>query len=553
MTTLFDWIRSLDDDSVAAWANKGLVRRGLKVLADSPDPQWSVGDAEASARIEGFTQQIGQVGFAHARCDCPAQVTCHHLCAFLLGLRQHLPDGAAGAAAADDAAADASANAATAAPDWLLADSGKLTALLGVAALRKALQWLANDTEAELAYRNGAIGGTLELSEPVTVSLPAVGGLAAALCSCRKSACAHLALVVLQARREAGRPIPPLPPVALDPDAGARLAHLRGWMEALVIQGWSGSGQAFLDQGQALAMELKQAQMPRVCAALQQLVSLLRADSSAAQEALAALWMLLRGLQANPMPRPMRELTGVHRRGYGALQRIELYCAAVERWDSPGGYHGFSVHFWAPARREYLVWSEARQAALAPEWDPDQALAQAELGGLALTTMAGAPCMLAAGWVSANGRLSSREGTRMHAAGGVLDLPLNADLAPLVARMAAAMHDDPWRIAAPSAICIGIAQQDALHADGGAWSMRVTDAGGTQVLLQGRADGMERVVFQGLDQAQRAGKQLDALFGYLRIERGELRMRPVSVRWRGAAQWRDLSVPWLRADKETTV
>ncbi|RSZ60930.1 hypothetical protein HF313_17420 [Massilia atriviolacea] len=538
MTSLFDWIRSLDDDGVAAWANKGLVRRGLKVLADGADPQWRIGDGEAGARIEGFTQQIGKLGFEHARCDCPAQVTCHHLCAFLLGLRQHLPDSAAEAAPAP--------------ADWLLADSDRLGALLGTAALRKALQWLANDTEAELEHLPGVVTGTLELTEPVIVRLPAVGGLAAALCSCRKPACAHRALVVLQARRESGQPIPPLPPVALDADAADRLGHLRGWMASLVIQGWSGSGQAFLDQGEALAMELKQAQMPRVCAALQQLVGLLRQDSGAAQDALAALWMLLRGLQASPLPRPLRELTGVHRRGYGAVGGLELHCTGVERWSSAGGHHGFSLHFWAPARQDYLVWSEVRQQALAPEWDPDHALMHADLGGLALTSMLAAPCVLASGWVSGNGRLSGRDGTRVHALAGELCLPLIEDLTPLIARMAADLHEDPWRVAAPAAVCIGIARQEALQGDrgGGAWSMAACDAAGNPLRLQGGFDGMDATVHQELHKAQRAGWRMEALFGYLRIERGALSIRPVSVRWSGNPRWRDLSAPWLRADKE---
>ncbi|NHZ43814.1 hypothetical protein [Massilia aquatica] len=532
---LFDWIRSLDEDSVAAWANKGLVRRGLKVLADGAGAQWSTGAAEATARIEGFTQHIGRVGFEHARCDCPAQVTCHHLCAFLLGLRQHLPDDAL-----DDAPAPA---------DWLLAECAMLAPMLGAAALRKGLQWLANDIEAELENEAGSITGTLELAETVVVRLPAVGGLAGALCSCRKPACVHRALVVLQARRAAGRPIPPLPPVALDPDAAERLRHLRGWVESLVIQGWSGSGQAFLDQGEALAVELKQAQMPRVCAALQQLVALLRQDRPGAQDALAALWMLLRGLQATPPPRPLRELTGVHRRGYGAVGELELHCAGVERWGTAGGHHGFSVHFWAPARQGYLVWSEVRQQALAPEWDPDQALAHADLGGLAVKAMLASPCMLAPGWVSGNGRLSGRDGTRLRALDGKVRLPILDDLAPVIARMAAALRDDPWRLAAPAACCIAITEQAPLQGErnSGAWSMPVYDAVGNRLRLQGGFDG---TVYQELYKAQQAGLRIAALFGTLRIEGGELLLHPISVRWNDNAAWRDLSVPWLRASKE---
>ncbi|MCW0038030.1 EAL domain-containing protein, partial [Acinetobacter baumannii] len=73
--------------------------------------------------------------------------------------------------------------------------------------------------------------------------------------------CAHRALVALQARRLAGAPMPELPAHALEAGALQRLAQARQWLTGWVLQGRAGMSPAFLDQGEALATELRQADL----------------------------------------------------------------------------------------------------------------------------------------------------------------------------------------------------------------------------------------------------------------------------------------------------
>ena len=180
-----------------------------------------------------------------------------------------------------------------------------------MAAQRKALRWMAQGFEAVLEEAPATLIGELSNPDEVTVRLPRAGGLAAASCSCKAAACAHRALVALQARRLAGAPMPELPAHALEAGALQRLAQARQWLTGWVLQGRAGMSPAFLDQGEALATELRQADLPRPASVLNLLVRALRDEragrAGAAERVaplLAALWMLLRGLSQQPASAP---------------------------------------------------------------------------------------------------------------------------------------------------------------------------------------------------------------------------------------------------------
>jgi uncharacterized Zn finger protein len=119
-----EWLRTLDDDAIADWANKGLLKRGAKALAAVDAGQWELAANQARAGIEGHVQTLAGAGFATLQCSCPAFGPCHHLCALLLGLRARLTNRPGilclGAAIAFLASSDASYCTGTA----LVADGG---------------------------------------------------------------------------------------------------------------------------------------------------------------------------------------------------------------------------------------------------------------------------------------------------------------------------------------------------------------------------------------------------------------------------------------------
>jgi hypothetical protein len=272
------------------------------------------------------------------------------------------------------------------------------------------------------------------------------------------------------------------------------------------------------------------------------------------QDALASIWILVKGLQQAPPPRPLRELTGVHRRPYRAVHALHLHCAGVERWDTATGYHGFSVYFWTPEREEYLVWSEARQRELDPQWEPDAAIEHAQLGGIGLKALLGTPCRLETGWVSDDGRLSGRDVTRTGKpcadGGNPENGPTAVNLSGLIHRLACRTLEDPWQAQAPDLQRVGVADQTALQQDaaGRRWFLDVQDSAGNGMRLEGSLDGPEGIACKELARQQAAGKQLREVFGRLMIENGKLAMRPICASWQDHEQTCHLTVPWLQID-----
>ena len=538
-----EWLRTLEDEAVADWANKGLLKRGAKALAAVDAGQWELAANQARANIEGHVQTLAGAGFATLQCSCPAFGPCHHLCALLLGLRARLArETPAGGVAQAPAA------------PWLEGDAGAVAQAFGMAAQRKALRWMAQGFEAVLEEAPATLIGELSNPDEVTVRLPRAGGLAAASCSCKAAACAHRALVALQARRLAGAPMPELPAHALEAGALQRLAQARQWLTGWVLQGRAGMSPAFLDQGEALATELRQADLPRPASVLNLLVRALRDEragrAGAAERVaplLAALWMLLRGLAQQPMPRPLSELAGVHRRSYRRVQGLCLHAVAAELWHARGGQRGFSVHLQDAASGRYLTWSASRAEGFDPEWEPAGALDSETLGGFTARQLLQGPHVLLEGWASDDGRLSARDATRLAPAQETGAQPVADDPQALLQRHLQELHADPWRLQPPlwarlQVTGSGLAQRDELLQR---WTIALqSPAPGPSLSLVGDLHGMQGRAGEALHRELARGRVLREVFGRVEIAAGQLQIAVASVRWQDSAHWHHPSTAW---------
>ncbi len=547
---LQQWLHALDDAAIADWANKGLLKRGAKTLAACDSAQWTLAADAAAANIEGHTQRLGGVGFAQLACDCPAFGPCHHLCAFLLGLRARL-------LAQAEAGAGEVVERAPARP-WLEGEAASIEQAFGAAATRRALQWLARSFEAELEEGDAGLVGQLLDPEEATVRVPRAGGLAAATCTCKAASCAHRALVVVQARQAAGAAIPQLPALGLEAPARARLGQLEDWLVALVLQGSAGVGPAFVDQGEALATELRQADLPRLGATLQGLVQLLRDDQArrggAAErlpDALAAVWVLVRGLRREPMPRPFTELAGVHRRSYRRLGGLLLHGVGAEVWETLAGQRGFSVYFHAPESGRYFSWSESRARDLDPQWQPAEALEQARLAGIAATALLQRGHRLECGWASADGRLSARDGTRLSVAEGAAPACPADDLATLLQGLGERLRADPWQRPPPLLARLAVGEVGALQVDRALqrWSLPLGDPHGISFTLRGELAGFQGLACRRLQAGLAAGHVPSEVFGRLSQQDGLVVLAPISVRWADASGLLHLSAPKLATSR----
>ena len=95
-----------DQDSLATYANPGLVRRALKDL-DAGKVQ-ILQQSALQIVIESDGQQVvlSASGLSQAGCSCPAAGACKHIVAAVLSIQKHLPDAAA-QADADTAGSEA--------------------------------------------------------------------------------------------------------------------------------------------------------------------------------------------------------------------------------------------------------------------------------------------------------------------------------------------------------------------------------------------------------------------------------------------------------------
>ena len=534
-SALQQWLRSLDEAQIGDWANKGLLRRGSKTLAACDPASWTLEEARASASIEGHQQQLTAVGFAALSCDCPAFGPCHHLTAFLLGLQARL-------ASAPPPVADSSAAPLT---PWLDGEADSCQRAFGAPLTRRALGWLGSDCEAVIEMNEGGLVASLLDPEEATVRIPRSGGLAASTCSCKADRCAHRALVLLQLRREAGLPIPPVPEPGLDSEALARLQQLEDWLLALVLQGSSAIGPAFVDQGEALATALRQSDLPRPALALQALVQLLRDDQArrggAAErlaDALAAIWVLVRGLRASPLPRPFRELAGVLRRGYRRRDGLLLRAEGAEVWETLSGFRGFTIYLRELASGDCYRWSEARGREQDAQWQPLAAVRQhARLDGQRAAALFASVHRLDCGWVSSDGRLSARDGTRLQAQPDISTAPEPADPLALHARLREQRLADPWQQHNPEPhwLAISSAQTPVTDSASQRWQLTLTTSAGSALQLRLELDASGRRISQHIEQGLASGRTLAAIFGPLWLEAGQLHLRPVSLRWADSA------------------
>jgi hypothetical protein len=526
------WLSSLNEDQIATWANKGLLRRGKKTLANCEPESWQLQADQASADIDGHQQQLNGVGFDALSCNCAAFGPCHHLVSFVLGLQtrasQHNTEAAD---TSDDTVSEALPE------PWLDGDVDGLESVLGKANIGKALRWLAWGYQAELEYRDDELIVSLDADQEVQLRIPRYGGLAASVCSCKASRCYHRALVVIQTRQQAGLAIPELAIRLLGEQESRRVQQVQHWLTALILQGNSSTGPAFIDQGEVLATELRQCDLPRPAKALQALVELLRQQQQRSHDTrqhiadrLANIWILLRGLQQHPTPRPWVELAGEHRQHYRHQRNRTVQAEAVEVWETLSGYRGFTLHLRDCHSGHYLSWSQARSQEQDVGWEPRSAWRDARLAEIPVQQLLKAPHRLISGWISREGRLSGREGTQLRRLDEPLSYPIR-DKMELLQQRQQSLLSDPWRKPENTLAWLDIAHYDTIEQDKHQrlWRLDTRDSQGQSVILQGTIDRYGRKALDRMQARLLRHETIHAVFGSIWVEQGQLFIRPISI------------------------
>ena len=356
---------ALDDDALAALANKGLVRRAHKDLQKELPQHTGAAGKQLTFAVEGQRVLLGSVPTA-AKCDCGAGSICRHVIAAVLYLRDHL--AAAAPAAPTEPTGDPLAEIMALTPNDLATWAGK-------GLFRRSLDAPRDDARCETG-------------PPVTITLPTLNatvrwldgqGLGGMLCTCHAAgACTHKVAAVLALWSHGGRTSPELPARVLETAPGAPrtrdevLASVKQVLCEMVALGLERVSEATQNRLKTLAVSAHGVDLPRLERTLNALATqtelLLKRDAqgdAARVLQIAALtWAL-----ASALARPTPALVGVHRTKYDQVSgELELIGLGAQQWHTPSGYAGLTVYFWEPKAGRWNTWTVTRPAT--QQFDP---------------------------------------------------------------------------------------------------------------------------------------------------------------------------------------
>lgn len=393
-----DWLvvlGSLDDDALAALANKGLLRRALKVEVTPV----SITATDATVRCAGSLGVVVKLlpaGPQAAICPCPAAGICVHVVAACLWARQPITDDAAALPAAahvvpsavgSDASPDVaepSAGTFSVLEEVLSWDPAKVNRAAGIAAVRKLAALPVSEANLVNATTRAATL-TLEWEGSPQVIAVRGGQLGAMIVAGTRSAAETQRIkleAVIRLWRFHGKEWS-WPPAIADSDGVLEAEILsakqcKSIVEQLVHDGLGHVSEVEADRLLGASQNAKIEDLPLLSGLLLNAAGLVRKlamrdDSITEEEALNALvraWALALAIANNTGPLPSL-LRGI-RDGEDARTGV-LFPLGVEWWTSETGAHGFTAHWWDQTHKRVETLTAGRAAgrdpAFVPSWD----------------------------------------------------------------------------------------------------------------------------------------------------------------------------------------
>lgn len=432
-------LAGVDDETLAALANKGLVRRARKDLDKNPPAIISAEAAFVSLRVEDATVTLTQPA-AKSTCSCASGV-CRHILAGLIWLREagaSIPPAAAAPiqpTAATGTASPAAPASTDPAEPLLSFDAIMLQKWAGKPLLKRAGLVLSRGYQIEQA------------PAAIVVRLPALnlsvrcmaGGLDAMICSCHAPGpCEHKVAAVLAIQAQSSATPVQVAPSALQESTGAPRSRqqvrqsVKELLGQIISMGLSRLSTASESRLRTLSTSAHGVDLPRLSRMLRSLadeisMTLLR-DASAASSSLLAscarLWALCDALE-----HPTATLVGEHRSLYMPVAgSMEVVGLGARRWRTPSGYHGLTVFLWEPSSRRWTTWNDARPLAT-PGFDPVRRFDEGGpwSGAASPRQAAGTSWRLSGIHRNAAGRLTARDNSR-----GIPGRPSRPEDGPLI-------------------------------------------------------------------------------------------------------------------------
>jgi SWIM zinc finger len=396
--------RLLDDEALAALANKGLLRRARKDVETAP-PKLVQG-SDVRFQVEDATVTIAEMP-TQSKCTCPASGICRHVLAAILVLRD------SAVAASLEAAPVVAGAEVLALTDEDLRNAG------GAALLRKATQALAMSLPVEFEE-----AATLRIRFPtwnVTCSWLPGGGVGGMICSCHAPLCEHRIAAVLAYQVSKGQRQLDAEAAVLDESAGAPrtrqevVSSVGVVLHEMVSLGLARLSASTEDRLRTLAVSAHGVDLPRLERMLRSLadeVSLsLQRNAQAASANLLSTAANTEALRV-ALKQPSPGLVGVHRSRYEKVGDIELIGLGARQWRTRSGYIGLTIYFWDRSMKDWATWSESRPVSV-PDFNPADRYRQDGLWGLTSPAQTSRSAVRLMGtWRNRSGRLSGRPSMR---------------------------------------------------------------------------------------------------------------------------------------------
>jgi hypothetical protein len=438
---LHDQLRRWDEDTFAALANRGLLRRAGKDLDGAVPTVLSESDDVLTVEFGAQRLRFDSRGPAHATCSCPTSGVCQHILSVALWL-QRSGDSSSAIAAAD---IDYDDLLAPLRAELLGFSAAELSKHAGKAGYRWAWQFV-QDLDPERGLRlAGEKNVIIGFTRPrVDFRYPG-GGIEALIADAEVGdAAKYRVAAVLAFQRAHGATIsPPQTDVVARAESldfgkdhalsetseSARRdarARLRASVQTLLCEcielGLSHLSPGIAERFATLAVWAQGADDFRLARLLRRLgdhVELLLARAGAADEhalfeEATVVHALVAALDAAAArgPEP-KHLVGRARSHYEALGELDLLGLGALPWRAASGYVGLTMLFWSPEEQSFLSCTDARPEGRLGGFDPVARYSQpgpwSGLGSPQQVT--GRRVKLTDAQVSDGGRLSSSEKT----------------------------------------------------------------------------------------------------------------------------------------------
>jgi hypothetical protein len=364
--------QALDDETLAALANKGLLRRAQKDLeATKPELQEERADALVfSMPGEGCTVTLPATGPTKASCTCPADGCCRHILAAALFLRAQAQQAAPEAPATAPGEADVAPP-----PDALMQLSeADLMTWCPRPLYRQAVEELAFGEPEIISETEGK---TIHFRFPqynIVVRCMMGAGLDGMICSCkRRPACHHAVAAILFYQAQHGKALPVPDKKTLEAATGTPrsreevLASVQATLAEMIALGIGRLSKTTEGRLITLAISAHGVDLPALEYLLRGLSDHLswhltrdvRANTPQLLSAAARTYALAFGL-AHAEGTPPAALVGEHRLRYYDIGNLELVGVGAQQWRSRAGYVGLTLYFWDVAGRRWTSWTDAR-------------------------------------------------------------------------------------------------------------------------------------------------------------------------------------------------